>query len=206
MVNKGATPARRRRLAPEARRLEILDAAEQMIRRHGSAVRVEDVARAAGAAKGTIFAYFPTFDDLLDEIRARQVAPLEAQVAELVGPQSAIPWPTLLPAIATLLVEFMLSLEGLHEVLFHSAFARHRPLPSERRPAARIAELLRAGQAAGAFAPLDPEPTAVLLFAIIHETADAIGAGADHTRALAAMREMIDRTVLADPHSTKDTR
>ena len=57
----------RRRLKPEARKLEIVEAAERLLQAGGGArVRVEDVVREAGVAKGTFFLYFPTLDDLLE--------------------------------------------------------------------------------------------------------------------------------------------
>src|SRR5437879_12308364 len=77
----------RRRLQPEARKLEIIEAAERLLQAHGSRVRVEDVVREAGVAKGTFFLYFPSWDDLLETVRDRLVAafdtayPLPAEVA-----------------------------------------------------------------------------------------------------------------------------
>ena len=59
----------RRRLSPEARKLEIIEAAERLLQARGEHVRVEDVVREAGVAKGTFFLYFPTWDDLLEAIR-----------------------------------------------------------------------------------------------------------------------------------------
>src|SRR5258705_13985598 len=61
----------RRRLQPEARKLEIVEAAERLLATDGSRVRVEDVVREAGVAKGTFFLYFPTWDDLLESVRQR---------------------------------------------------------------------------------------------------------------------------------------
>ena len=104
----------------------------------------------------------------------------------------------MLPDIASALVEFIIDLEGLHEVLFHGDFPRLRPLPAAEKPPAHIAAILRRGQAVGAYAPVDPDATAILIFAIIHETADAIVAGADRTRALAALHNMLHRSLIAD--------
>ncbi len=204
MVNRDEPRTRRRRLDPSVRRTEILDAAETLLRRDGAAVRAEDIARAAGVAKGTVFAYFATWEDLLAAVRERQVAPIKAEVARLIGDPKTTDWDTLLPAIAVALVDGILALEALHEVLFHSDFARTRPLPEAERPTARIAALIHAGQAAGAYAPLDPEPTATLLFAAIHETADAIAAGAERDRAVAALRLLITRTVHLPPLERSD--
>lgn len=64
----------RRRLQPEARRPEIIEAAERLLAAEGSRVRVEDVVREAGIAKGAFFPYFPTWDDLLETVRQRLVS------------------------------------------------------------------------------------------------------------------------------------
>jgi AcrR family transcriptional regulator len=56
-------PKRRRR--KEARPSEIIEAAIAIFAERGfGAARLEDVARRAGVAKGTVFVYFPTTDDL----------------------------------------------------------------------------------------------------------------------------------------------
>ena len=48
------------------------------------------------------------------------------------------------------------------------------------------------------FAPVDPEPTARLLFAAIHETADQVRAGAERTRAVAAMSVLLHRALASE--------
>ena len=151
----------------------------------------------AGSAKGTFFAYFPTFDDLLEALRAEQAAELEQAVSDALGSAAKPDWETALPRLAGAFVDSVIAMGGLHEVLFHSAFTQARPTPPERRPAARIAAILRAGLAAGAYADLDPDPTATLIFSAIHETADAIAAGADRDRSLAALDRLLRRAVFA---------
>ena len=59
-----AKPPRRQR-RKEARPSEIIEAAIEIFAERGfGAARLEDVARRAGVAKGTVFVYFPTKDDL----------------------------------------------------------------------------------------------------------------------------------------------
>lgn len=59
-----AKPPRRQR-RKEARPSEIIEAAIAIFAERGfGAARLEDVARRAGVAKGTVFVYFPTKDDL----------------------------------------------------------------------------------------------------------------------------------------------
>ena len=188
----------RRRIGPEQRREELIVAAERVLRRLGAQARVEDVVREAGAAQGTFYTCFRSWDDLLEAIRERQLAGFEASLAmptEVAGP---IDWPPLLRRLSVLFVDFVLDLQGIHEALFHSDFARDRPMHSQARPPARLAAIIRAGQEAGAFGPVDPDVAGRLLFAVLHETADAIEAGADRQTALATLHHLVEAT-LAPP-------
>lgn len=187
----------RRRLHPETRRQEILRAAEKLLKRHGTEVRVEDVVAEAKAAKGTFYAYFATWDDLLAEIRKLKVTELEGKAASILAFGPETDWRKVLPALATILIGFIVASGGLHEVLFHSAFTRNRPEPPEARLAARFASILKAGIAAGAYAKLDPEPMGALISAVIHEAADQIIAGADRKRTEAALADALHRLVFA---------
>jgi AcrR family transcriptional regulator len=197
----------RRRLKPDMRREEIVTAAERLLTRHGTAVRVEDVVAEAKAAKGTFYAYFASWDDLLVEIRTRKVAELELAAGPLLAFGPDTDWRKVLPALAVLLVDFISGSGGLHEALFHSAFTRNRPEPPEKRLAARFAKILRAGMEAGAYAKLDPEPTGALVAAVIHETADQILAGADRNRALKALNAMLHRLVFDEsPHDRRRSK
>jgi AcrR family transcriptional regulator len=175
------------------RRLEILDAAEKLLRIHGPAVRVDDIMTEAQAAKGTFFTYFATWDDMLEAVRERTSIKLEAAVADLFEHSALTNWKDVLPRLAATFIDFVIEMGGLHQVLFHSAFTQTRPMPQERKPAARIASILRAGLKAGAYAPVDPDPTAGLIFSAIHETANAIIAGADRERSLAALDLLLHR-------------
>jgi AcrR family transcriptional regulator len=188
----------RRRLKPDARRLEIIEAAEKLLKRHGTAVRVEDVVTEARAAKGTFYTYFATWDDLLDTIRSRKVAEVETAAAPILafGPQTD--WRMVLPSLAVILIDFIVASKGLHDALFHSAFTRNRPEPPHKRLAARLAQVLKAGMAAGAYSRLDAEPLGALVSAVIHETADQILAGADRERALATLDDALHRIAFSD--------
>ena len=183
----------RRRLRPEARKLEIVEAAERLLQAHGGRVRVEDVVREAGVAKGTFFLYFPTWDDLLETVRERLVSAFDAanpMPTEVDGP---IDWPELVEAQACAFIDFTLSRRGFGDAVFHSEFAERRPLADNG--VMRIAAVIRAGQEAEAFGPVDPDPTARLLFAAIHEAADAIAAGSDHDEVLAALKNLLRRAL-----------
>jgi len=95
--------------------------------------------------------------------------------------------------LAIAFVEEVAAMGGLHEVLFHTDFARRRPVAEKDDPVRRLERILRAGREAGAFADLDAGPTARLIFAVIHETADAVEAGEDRERALNVLLDVVAR-------------
>jgi AcrR family transcriptional regulator len=183
----------RRRLHPEARKLEIVEAAESLLQAHGSRVRVEDVVREAGVAKGTFFLYFPTWDDLLATVRQRLVSAFDAAYplpTEVDGP---VDWPAVMDWQAGAFIDFASARQGIGEALFHSDFAERRPLADNA--ILRLSAVIRAGQEAEAFGPVDPEPTARLLFAAIDEAGRAVAGGVERGAVLAALQSLIRRTL-----------
>ena len=183
----------RRRLSPEARKLEIVEAAERLLQAHGARVRVEDVVREAGVAKGTFFLYFPTWDDLLETIRDRLVAEFDAAYplpTEVDGP---VDWFALMDWQAAAYIDFAAARQGIGEALFHSDFTERRPLADNG--VARLAAVIRAGQEADAFGPVDPEPTARLVFAAIDEAARAVARGDPREAMRAALQTLLRRTL-----------
>lgn len=183
----------RRRLHPEARKREIVEAAERLLQAHGAQVRVEDVVREAGVAKGTFFLYFPTWDDLLESVRDRLVGEFDTAYPQPTEVEGPVDWPSLVDSQAAAFIDFTLSRRGIGEALFHSDFAERRPLADNG--ILRLAAVIRAGQEAGAFGPVDPEPTARLMFAAIHEAADAVAGGADRAAIQAALQSLLRRTL-----------
>jgi AcrR family transcriptional regulator len=185
----------RRRLEPDARREELLAAAERLLRRNAAeTVRVEDIVREAGAAKGTFYIYFPSFEALLSALRDRIFANFDTRYPLPVEPSRVTDWPKLIDALATGFVDFTLALGGLHQALFHGSTPQESP---RFGASARIAALIASGIEAGAIAQLDPEPTARLIFAMLHEAVDAIDAGEDRARVLGALCALLRRSLLA---------
>lgn len=84
-----ADDAKRRR-DPEARPQQILEAAFVEFGEHGlSGCRLDDVARRAGVAKGTIYLYFPSKEALFREmVRTTTVAALELAESRLADLES----------------------------------------------------------------------------------------------------------------------
>jgi len=118
-ASEGRTPPRRQR-RKDARPSEIIEAAIEIFGERGfGAARLEDVARRAGVAKGTVFVYFSTKEDLfravaqsvlsshLDRLQAAATG-LDKPMAELVplllGQVAAVIGRGRLPAMMRLLI------------------------------------------------------------------------------------------------------
>lgn len=183
----------RRRLSPQARRLEIVEAAERLLQARAPRVRVEDVVREAGVAKGTFFLYFPTWDDLLETLRDRLVSEFDAAHPLPTEAEGPVDWPAVMDALAAAYIDFAAARQGIGEALFHSDFAARRPLGVDG--VRRLAAVIRAGQEAGAFGPVDPDPTGRLLFAAVDDAARAVAGGADRAATVAALQHLIRRTL-----------
>jgi len=75
-------PTRRRAVSTEVRRKSILDAALKVFAKHGfAAARLDDVAAAAGVAKGTLYLYFSDKEALFEELVRNTVTPVLAEIS-----------------------------------------------------------------------------------------------------------------------------
>src|SRR5690242_18466094 len=82
---------RRKRKPPETRRSDIISAALRLFAAKGfAATRLDDVAEAAGIAKGTVYLYFETKEELFRDVVRQELLPtldrFEAEVAAHQGP------------------------------------------------------------------------------------------------------------------------
>lgn len=186
-------PRVRRRLPPEARKLQIIEAAERLLQARGAEARVEDIAAEAGVAKGTVFLYFPTYDDLLVVLRKRFVRAFDAAHPEPTGAAGAIDWRELIPRQAEAFIDYAAARSRLGAVIFHPDLTARRPMTDAG--VKRMEAIIRAGQEAGAFAPVDPAATAGLLFAAMHHALDVVAAGGDRETMIRALRHLIQSTL-----------
>ncbi len=81
---------KRRRLSPDERQQEILDAACQLVLADGiSNLTMEKIANEAGASKALLYSYFPNSSALLQQLYKRELGRLQAQhLVVLVSPHS----------------------------------------------------------------------------------------------------------------------
>jgi len=151
-----------RRRRKEARPAELLEAALGLFVERGfTATRSDDVARAAGVSKGTLYLYFPSKEELLKAViqhyMADAIAAGAAEIASHAGPTP--------PALEHLLVGWWAKMyESPASGIFKLVVNEVRNFPDiaafydERviRPGeALLAEVLRRGVERGEFAPVD---------------------------------------------------
>lgn len=180
----------RRRLAPDARRAELIAAAINVLKQHGNAARVQDVTAAANASKGTFYLYFPSWDDMLVAVRDHLLDDYAVGIRSRMADTNRAEWLALLDQECVHFIDFITKQWSLHEAVFHGPIAG-RPIDDERSATRLISELLRAGIEAGAFASVDIEPSSRLIFSALHGAADAIRQGGDRDRFIRSLRQLL---------------
>lgn len=196
---------RRRRLAPAARRSELIAAAVQVLRAKGpAAARVEDVTRAAGAAKGTFYLYFASWEEMLVAVRehllTENIAAIRARFAAA-GPAG---WWAALEWACRGFVDFVVEMRELHTAIFHGPIAHH-PMAAHCSSDKLIAELLHDGIAAGVCRPVNADEAAPLLFAALHAAADGVAREGGRTAKIETFLEML-RAWLRPPTAKAPSR
>jgi AcrR family transcriptional regulator len=196
--------APRWRRQPEARPAQILDAALVEFGERGLAnARLDDIAKRAGVAKGTIYLYFPTKDDLframVRHIAGRAIGDFELQMAA--DAKSAAPvrirhyveamWEHLRsPTFAVLYRLTMGELPDFPDLMrFYIRETAERTLKI-------CAGILRGGVERGEFRRLDPDATARMIHAIVIKHA----VWCAHRREMRFVAAASDAHVLRDMH------
>jgi AcrR family transcriptional regulator len=147
------------------RRAQLLDAAAGVLVEKGpSAMTVGEVAERAGLAKGTVYLYFETKEDLVAGLQARYTAALvEAARALVDGPG---PHFARLETFLRSMVDLHVSERELHHALFHGTGMRDDA--ALRELAALLRSFIEDGAAAGAFTADDPAFASAFLLHGLH--------------------------------------
>jgi AcrR family transcriptional regulator len=162
-------PPRRRK---DTRPAELLDAALAVFAEKGfAAARMEDIAARAGAAKGTVYLYYPSKEAVFEALVRTLVVPnldlAEAAAAAHTGPvapllRRAAPFLARIIRDGRLVVLPRLLIGELHKF---PELARFYKANVADRALALIARLHRQGVASGEFRPQDSEAVARLVVA-----------------------------------------
>lgn len=132
-----------------------------------SGLTMDNVAAAAGMAKGTLYASFENKDQLIEWVRNVTLDPLRAAMDELLTSERAPA--EKLRELTLLTLRFFEANQGTYRVLLWERHhelvhrSRHHASPPYRALVARVADVLRAGVADGAFRPLNVDRVAALI-------------------------------------------
>ncbi len=188
--SSGGRGAKRRRLPPEARRVELLEAALRVLRNQGPTnARVEDVTKEAGAAKGTFYLYFASWEDLLVQVRAYVLSNYVSGMHERFPDAARMDWWRAFERECVKFVDFHEELGDLHKAIFHGPIEEY-PVDQAISAENVVGWMLRLGIESGACRPVEPDIAARLLFAMLHAMADNIVLTGDRERNLAGFFDL----------------
>src|SRR5689334_16484560 len=163
-----AETSARRKIATEERRRAILEAARAVFARQGYAdTVVEDIAAQAGIAKGTLYLYFPSKEQIYLAALLEQARQLDADSAAAMN--AAGSWKDKLAAYLQVRMRYC-NCQGdflriyMHE--FRGMSMIGKPLTAEfihlvQRGEGQLAQMFAAAAARGEIRPVDPELAAI---------------------------------------------
>ena len=118
---------------------------------------------------------------MLAAVRDRLIDGYNAPVVNALQASVGIDWWELLESQCERFIDLTAEFPRHHGLIFHAPLAGW-PTEHTRTADQVLATLIERGAACGAFAPVDSQIAATLLFAAIHATADAVLAGGDRPR------------------------
>ena len=157
-----AVRSRRREALSELRRAEILSAAIKVFGQKGfQATRAEDIAVAAGIAKGTLYLYFDSKESIYTAALARALEALQVEIEH--RSSQANSFAERLAAVIHIRLEFWLEHKAIYRLLLTvGREARHRRQTNEvlRNAQASFMTIFAAGVGSGEIAAMDFSPLA----------------------------------------------
>jgi AcrR family transcriptional regulator len=149
----------RKQALDEAVKTALFAATVAVLAEHGvDGMTMDRVAAAAGVAKGSLYHYFRSKQDLLEFVYAKIMDPIFRDLEEIVASER--------PAVEKLathlekLLEHIAKHSRVFKLLFQDDRTKGRLEPSQRRmreaAGERLGEVFRQGMAEGVFRPADP--------------------------------------------------
>jgi len=166
-MNEQPRTRTRTRLAPGIRRASILDAATRLILRDGAAgLTMEDIATEAGVARGTLYLYFDSVDDIAGALRDRYAQVLTGELEPLLATGGSGSRLRRLDTFIAALAHALHDHRELHHALFTHTGAAEDPLTAAFR--ALLRRFIQDGRDAGEFPVPDPDLNTAFLLAGLH--------------------------------------
>jgi AcrR family transcriptional regulator len=166
-MNEARSTRARTRLAPDVRRASILDAATGLILQAGiGGLTMEDIARQAGVARGTLYLYFDSIDAITAAVRERYTQALTGELEPLLATGGSGSRLRRLDAFIAALATALGDRRDLHHALFARTSAGEALLTGAFRTLLR--RFIADGRDAGEFAVPDLDLTTGFLLAGLH--------------------------------------
>ena len=135
------------RVDAQRNRDRILEAARALVAETGVDATMEDIARHAGVAVGTLYRHFPAKEELLEALLLERVAQIEHELRAALA-EEATPWDALARFLRTV-AGLQLADRSLHEFLTGTVGGREA-VRERRRALFRLAgDLIERAQASG---------------------------------------------------------
>ena len=190
---------------PEAKRLAILQAAFAVVTEKGYfETKVDDVARRAGVAKGTVYLYFKDkpaiYIGLVDWLLEQALAITAEVTARPISPQQKLEdlfstWAS--GVMSNPGVMALLSMENVNQTSTVMKRFKKHVLPHIMEMQDAIAGIVKQGIEQGEFRPVDPRSAAVMYMSAFR--AELLSAGRSHsTRPAESIQELFFCGILAD--------
>jgi TetR/AcrR family transcriptional repressor of nem operon len=152
---------------------------------------VGEVAARAGVAKGTVYLYFASKDEMLEALREERMRDVLSWAQSRLE-RSGGDWEQRTAVMAEAAVELFWQEPDLHEAIFHAAGAARARDRAMSGFADFWERLVREGVATGALVCPDPELTTAALLQAAHGAVDhALEQGLDRSRPLACVVALV---------------
>ncbi len=158
---------------PEARREELMDAAQALFLEKGvMQTTIEQITVAAGVAKGTFYLHFSSKEDVLVALRRRWLATYSARIQAAVDKRPSADWPGKLRAWVRAAVDGYFETVEIHDLVFHEPVPASTKAIPVGESAQQLAKLLELGNRANAWAIDDCAFVAAFFFSGFHGSVD----------------------------------
>jgi AcrR family transcriptional regulator len=196
-MNEQRRTRTRTRLAPGIRRASILDAATRLVLAAGTAgLTMEDIAREAGVARGTLYLYFDSIAAIIAALQDRYTQALTGGLEALLATGGSGSRLRRLDAFISDLAAALRDHRDLHHALFSGTGAGEAPLAEAFR--APLRRFIQDGSQTGEFTVPDLDLTTDFLLAGLHAVLTAgLHASGTPAAAAATAQKLARRTLSA---------
>jgi len=198
-MNEHRSTRTRTRLAPGIRRASILDAATRLLLGAGGAggaLTMEDIAREAGVARGTLYLYFDSIDGIIAALQDRYIRTLTGGLEALLATGGSGSRPRRLDAFIADLAAALYEHRDLHHALFSGTSAGEATLTAAFR--ALLRRLIEDGSKTGEFTVPDLDLTTDFLLAGLHAVlTEGLHTGGTAAATIVTAQKLARRTLSA---------